>query len=102
MRGFTATELANNTGDVLMAAAGAPVEIIRYGKPQFVLIRQTHYVQLLEQNRVAPEPLAPLIENIEKVEPKVRQPAKKPKEMPKADANAALELVQALQSWSDE
>lgn len=115
MRGFTATELANNTGDVLMAAAGAPVEITRHGKPQFVLMTQALYAQLLEQNGIAaeatadiPEPVASQPKIAKQAKPASRSPKKakrkkkKTKETPQADANAALELMQALQSWSDE
>ena len=38
MRHFTATELANNTGDVLAAAAQEPVRIQRHGKSRYVLL----------------------------------------------------------------
>ncbi len=48
MRGYSATELANNTGDVLLTAAGEPVEITRHGKPRFVLMTLDRYEKLLE------------------------------------------------------
>lgn len=38
MRQFSATDLGNRTGDVLAAAAQAPVTIARHGKPRFVLL----------------------------------------------------------------
>jgi antitoxin Phd len=38
MRHFSATELANKTGDVLAAAAQEPVHIQRHGKSRYVLL----------------------------------------------------------------
>lgn len=38
---FSATMLANNTGDVLAAAAEAPVSIARHGKSRFVILSAT-------------------------------------------------------------
>ena len=38
MKQFSATELANRTGDVLAAAAQAPVRIARHGKARFVVL----------------------------------------------------------------
>ena len=35
---FSATDLGNKTGDVLAAAAQAPVAIARHGKPRFVVL----------------------------------------------------------------
>ncbi len=118
MRGFTATELANNTGDVLMAAAGGPIEITRHGKSQFVLMTQALYTQLLAQNGIDTEILATSEPVSPTSKPKVSQvkssmkTAKKTKkaktkkaksrDVPEANANAALELMQALQSWSDD
>jgi antitoxin Phd len=37
MRHFSATELANKTGDVLAAAAQEPVHIQRHGKSRYVV-----------------------------------------------------------------
>ena len=47
MKDYTATELANRTGDVLMAAARETVEITRHGKPQFVILSRERYQQIL-------------------------------------------------------
>ena len=47
MREYSATELANNTGDVLSAAAQEAVEITRHGKPRFVLMSHERYDRLL-------------------------------------------------------
>lgn len=47
MREYSATELANNTGDVLQAAAQEAVEITRHGKPRFVLMSHERYEVLL-------------------------------------------------------
>jgi len=115
MQGFTSTELANNTGDVLMAAAGGPVEITRHGKPQFVLMTQALYTQLLARNGMEPEepamvepvdlakaPNARQVKPASKTAKKAKRKKKKTKETPEANANAALELMQALQSWSDD
>ncbi len=38
MKQYSATELANRTGDVLAAAAQAPVSIARHGKARFVVL----------------------------------------------------------------
>lgn len=38
MKEFSATELANKTGDVLAAAAQTPVCIARHGKARFVMM----------------------------------------------------------------
>lgn len=38
MRSFSSTDLANNTGDVLAAAAQSAVEIKRHGKTRFVIL----------------------------------------------------------------
>ena len=46
MRRFSATELANNTGDVLAAAAQEPVQIARHGKPRFVVLTIERYAKL--------------------------------------------------------
>jgi antitoxin Phd len=46
MRHFTATELANNTGDVLAAAAQEPVEIQRHGKSRYVLLSVEQFDKL--------------------------------------------------------
>ena len=47
MREYSSTELANNTGDVLSAAAQEAVEITRHGKPRFVLMSHERYERLL-------------------------------------------------------
>ena len=47
MKDYSATELANNTGDVLQAAAQDVVEITRHGKPRFVIMSQERYERLL-------------------------------------------------------
>jgi prevent-host-death family protein len=49
MKQFTSTELANATGDVLAAAAQAPVIIARHGKPRFVVLTTEQYDRLLSQ-----------------------------------------------------
>jgi antitoxin Phd len=46
MKQFSATELANATGDVLAAAAQAPVLIARHGKPRFVVLSAEEYERL--------------------------------------------------------
>lgn len=46
MRQFSSTELANKTGDVLAAAAEAPVTIARHGKPRFVVLSQDAFARL--------------------------------------------------------
>jgi prevent-host-death family protein len=43
---FSSTELANRTGDVLAAAAEAPVMIARHGKPRFVMLSAEQYERL--------------------------------------------------------
>ncbi|MFD2857159.1 type II toxin-antitoxin system Phd/YefM family antitoxin [Seohaeicola zhoushanensis] len=47
MREYSSTELANNTGDVLSAAAQEAVEITRHGKPRFVLMSRERYERLI-------------------------------------------------------
>lgn len=46
MKQFSSTELANRTGDVLAAAAEAPVVIVRHGKPRFVMLSAERYERL--------------------------------------------------------
>lgn len=46
MKDYTSTELANNTGDVLMAAARETVEITRHGKARFVIMSHERYQKL--------------------------------------------------------
>lgn len=46
MKQFSSTELANRTGDVLAAAAEAPVTIARHGKPRFVVLSTEQYERL--------------------------------------------------------
>ena len=43
MKQFSSTELANRTGDVLAAAAQAPVSIARHGKARFVVLTAEQY-----------------------------------------------------------
>lgn len=43
MKQFSATELANHTGDVLAAAAQGPVSIARHGKARFVVLTAEQY-----------------------------------------------------------
>jgi antitoxin Phd len=43
---FSSTELANRTGDVLAAAAEAPISITRHGKPRFVMLSTEQYDRL--------------------------------------------------------
>jgi prevent-host-death family protein len=49
MKQFSSTELANATGDVLAAAAQAPVLIARHGKPRFVMLSAEQYERLVTQ-----------------------------------------------------
>lgn len=49
MKQFSSTELANATGDVLAAAAQAPVLIARHGKPRFVMLSAEEYERLRSQ-----------------------------------------------------
>ena len=46
MRSFSSTELANKTGDVLAAAAAAPVSINRHGKARFVVLSVDEYERI--------------------------------------------------------
>jgi prevent-host-death family protein len=46
MKQFSSTDLANRTGDVLAAAAEAPVAIARHGKPRFVMLSIERYERL--------------------------------------------------------
>ena len=46
MRKFSSTELANKTGDVLAAAAQAPVTIARHGKDRFVVLSAEQFERL--------------------------------------------------------
>ena len=50
MRLFSSTELANNTGDVLAAAAQEPVQIARHGKPRFVVLTTEKYTMLKDRH----------------------------------------------------
>ena len=47
MKTFTATEVGNKTGDVLMAAAAGIVSIMKNGKPKFVLLTQEKFDELI-------------------------------------------------------
>ena len=49
VRRFSATELANNTGDILAAAAQEPVQIARHGKPRFVVLTIERYAKLRDR-----------------------------------------------------
>jgi antitoxin Phd len=54
MRHFSATELANKTGDVLAAAAQEPVHIKRHGKSRYVLLSVEQFERMrarLDQRR---------------------------------------------------
>lgn len=46
MRQFSATDLANKTGDVLALAAQQPVVITRHGKPRFVVLTKEEFEAL--------------------------------------------------------
>ncbi|MCB1355797.1 MAG: type II toxin-antitoxin system prevent-host-death family antitoxin [Maritimibacter sp.] len=46
MREYSSTDLANNTGDVLAAAASEDVEITRHGKPRFVIMSRERFERL--------------------------------------------------------
>lgn len=46
MRQFSSTELANNTGDVLAAAAQEPIQIARHGRPRFVVLTTERFAKL--------------------------------------------------------
>ena len=63
IRNFSATELANKTGDVLAAAAQEPVNIQRHGKARYVLLTVEQFERLnakVDQRRaVHVEDLAP-------------------------------------------
>lgn len=50
MRQFSATDLANKTGDVLALAAQQPVAITRHGKPRFVVL-STEEFETLRQSK---------------------------------------------------
>ena len=50
MRQFSATDLANKTGDVLALAAQHPVAITRHGKPRFVVL-STEEFEALRQSK---------------------------------------------------
>jgi antitoxin Phd len=46
MKQFSATELANHTGDVLAAAAQRPVTIAKHGKARFVVLTTEQFASL--------------------------------------------------------
>jgi len=46
MKDYTATELANNTGDVLMAAAQGAIKITRHGRAQFVIMTSERFEKM--------------------------------------------------------
>jgi len=52
MREFSATELGNKTGDVLAAAAQAPVGIVKHGKMRFVVLSSERFAHM--QDRADP------------------------------------------------
>ncbi|MGR3795953.1 type II toxin-antitoxin system prevent-host-death family antitoxin [Vannielia sp. SX4] len=47
MREYSATDLANKTGDVLAAAAREEVEITRHGKPRYVIMSHERFERLI-------------------------------------------------------
>lgn len=47
MRQFSATDLANRTGDVLAAAARETVEIKRHGTPRFVIMSVDRFQEMM-------------------------------------------------------
>ena len=50
LRCFSSTELSNNTGDVLAAAAQGPVAINRHGKPRFVVLSAEQFERFAGQS----------------------------------------------------
>jgi len=88
MRGYTATELANNTGDVLLAAAKESVEITRHGRPRFVLMTLERFQDLTAQG----EKEAVLQEDT--------QEGVNENDGGATDAQDALELMAALRAWN--
>jgi prevent-host-death family protein len=48
MQQFSATDLANKTGDVLAIAAQQPVAIARYGKRRFVVLSTEEFEALCQ------------------------------------------------------
>lgn len=50
LRSFSSTELSNNTGDVLAAAAQGPVAINRHGKPRFVVLSAEQFERFAAQS----------------------------------------------------
>ena len=46
MKQFSSTELANQTGDVLAAAAQRPVTIAKHGKARFVVLTTERFAAL--------------------------------------------------------
>lgn len=51
MRQFSATDLANRTGDVLAAAARETVEITRHGTPRFVMMSVDRFQEMMARGR---------------------------------------------------
>ena len=49
MHTFTATELANKTGDVLAVAAQEPVCFMRHGNSRFMLLSVQHFNMLFQR-----------------------------------------------------
>lgn len=47
MRSYSATDLANRTGDVLAVAAVEAVDIRRHGKSRFVILNREAYDRLI-------------------------------------------------------
>lgn len=111
MRGFTATELANNTGDVLIAASRGAVEISRHGKPQFVLMTLKKFEQLnarakrpvkQQDSRILDQPghrPPKAAEPKSAPEPEATEPEETPAELADRNARDALDLMAALQAW---
>ena len=49
MQGYSSTDLANRTGDVLSDAERGAVEITRHGKPRFVVLSKVQYDELVRR-----------------------------------------------------
>mgnify|MGYP001198077730 CR=1 FL=1 len=43
MKQFTVSQLLRFSGDVLLAAVSAPVEILQRGKPRYIIMTTEHY-----------------------------------------------------------
>jgi prevent-host-death family protein len=47
-RTFSATELANKSGDVMLAAERAPVAVLKHGTPRYVVLTVDAYEMLVK------------------------------------------------------